>query len=532
MKKRQPSPFIAQMMEKFERSHEESTTTPINPRSAPKTQAPPLPQGAEKFVEERAPLQQTPHVSDEELSNITAQESQTPSVKVAPPKPPRTKAKAPSSQTTQESQPQSMRVAPQRPPRARDKELSSQAIQESQTPSIKVVPPEPPHTQTKAPSSPTTQESGVVYAEVVIQTPQQPKDRQQSDRAAQEDKTIYATVVPQRVSSSLSKEEIILRVRNNMFVQACKDEIESLSQAVYGKPDIFQKKLEEIEKNPFLGESLSLQVAANPKFIAPLVGKKVLGIKSQARKQAEENVSPLCLALENYAETVKQAKESILHGHRAKQTRHRESMDLTQMAESLQKPRQPEQERAPLSQKEIARRVKSNTAVQYCQAEIIYWCTIAYNDPRILQYRLEEIQKSPEMGEELAWQVTTHPRLFGKLAGYNIHGFKNKARKEAESALTRLGEAIEGYAEAVKQAEENIVQTHQENQRRQAQQPGELDKNLQQQQRLSQSPKPAERLAETVHHQTSSETSRQAERQPVDVQPKKVAALKAMALTG
>ncbi len=353
---------------------------------------------------------------------------------------------------------------------------------------------------------------------MTIKTPLPTKKRERRGTITQKEETIYTTVASARISTAFSKEEIILKIRNNPLVQTCKDEIRTLSQTVYGDQDIFQKKLEEIEKNPILGESLSWQVAANPKLVANFAGKKIFGIKDQTRKEAEENISSLCLALENYAAVVKQAKENILHGHLAGQVHHKNSLDLKQIAKDLQKPRKAEQEETTLSHKEIVRRVKSNTAVQYCHAEIVYWCTIAFGDPRILQYRLEEVHKSPAMGEELSWQVTTHPHTFGKLAGRNFSGIKNQARKEAENALTRLGEAIEGYAEAVKHAKEHILQSQEEKQKRNIQSP-EQEKSMQRQQSLSKPPQHPKRPS-ADKHQEAVETVMQTEWEKLGAKPR------------
>ncbi|WP_208432837.1 BID domain-containing T4SS effector [Bartonella taylorii] len=547
MKKKQPSPFVARMIEEFEKNHEQSIGTPANPAVAQNNQKPPLPKRPEKTIPARVTSPKISHGSDKAQSNTITQDSQAQHVRVPPQRPPRARDKELSKNTaTQDSQTQHVRVPPQRPPRARDRELNnSTATKESEALYATPAPQKPPRTRgnsvkkkpieeplyaTPAPQKPprtrnsaqsksaTTQESETVYAELEIKTPPLTRNREKSNGATQKESTIYTTVTPSKVSTSIPKEEFIQKIRNNILVQGCKDEIKSLSQTVYGNPDIFQTKLEEIEKNPSLGTSLSWQVATSPKLVANLAGKKVLGIKNQARKEAEKNISSLCFAIENYAESVKQAKENVLHGHRAEQIRHKHTLDLKQMAEDLQKPRKPEQ--TPLSHKELVHRVKSNTVVQYCHAEIIYWCTVAYGDPSILQYRLEEIQKSPAIGEELAWQVKTHPHSFGKLSGYNIYGFKNDARTQAENALTRLSEAIEGYAEAIKHAKEQIIQSQEEKHKRHTQST-EQEKNLQRQQSLSKPPKQPEH-SPADRHQAAVETAMQAEWNRLGARPRTV----------
>ncbi|WP_208434406.1 BID domain-containing T4SS effector [Bartonella taylorii] len=521
MKKKQPSPFVARMIEEFEKNHEQSIGTPANPAVAQNTPKPPLKKRPEKIIPARVTSPKISHGSDKAQSNTITQDSQAQHVRVPPQRPPRARDRELNNSTaTQDSQAQHVRVPPQRPPRARDRELNnSTATQDSQAQHVRVPPQKPPRARDRELNNSTaTKEGGPIYAEIDIKTPPPTKNREKRNTITQKERTIYTTVAPSKVSTSIPKEEFIQKIRNNILVQGCKDEIKSLSQTVYGNPDIFQTKLEEIEKNPSLGTSLSWQVATSPKLVANLAGKKVLGLKNQARKEAEKNISSLCFAIENYAESVKQAKENALHGHRAEQIRHKHSLDLKQMAEDLQKPRKPEQ--TPLSHKELAHRVKNNTVVQYCYAEIIYWCTVVYGNPTILQYRLEEIQKSPAIGEELAWQVKTHPHSFGKLSGYNIYGFKNDARTQAENALTHLGEAIEGYAEAIKHAKEQIIQSEEEKHKRHAQ-PPEQEKSVQRQQSLSKPPKYPEH-SPTNRHQEAVETAMQTEWNRLGTRPRTV----------
>ncbi|WP_273721013.1 MULTISPECIES: BID domain-containing T4SS effector [unclassified Bartonella] len=567
MKKKHLSPSVARLVETFERNNEQSTATPTPPTQ--NTQKPPLAKHPEHLSHTKVTPPHPPHTSEDLQSNTTPQESQTPQRRTAPQRPPRARERQQNNTPTQETLTAQVRVAPQRPPRARDKELNlKQAQQEegiyatptpqaaprgrgnTQNPKPKQedegiyatpAPQKPPRTrggsvkqQPQEPSTPTPQaapqgrgstqnpkpkqDSEPIYTELEIKTPPPTSNRQRRGAITEQEQTIYTQVASSGMTASLSKEEMTTKIRNNAFVQGCKDEIQALSQTVYGNPNIFQKNLEEIEQNPILGESLSWQVAANPKLVGDLAGKKVLGVKNQARREAEENITPLCFALENYAETVKKVRESIVQGHRAGQTLRRSSMDLKQMAEDLQKPRKAEQEMGTLSQKEMARRVQSSSMVQYCHAEIIYWCTVAYGNPRILQYRLEEIQKVPDMAENLAWQVTNHPDTFGKLAGHSLYSLKNEARKQAEIALPRLGEAIEGYAEAIKHAKENILQSQEAKQQRHAPPPPQ-EQSKQRQQSLSAPPQTPERSS-THQPQATAQTSTQTHWEQLGAKPR------------
>ncbi|UTO28079.1 BID domain-containing T4SS effector [Bartonella harrusi] len=264
----------------------------------------------------------------------------------------------------------------------------------------------------------------------------------------------------------LSEEEILSKVRNHTLVIRAKETVKELSQTVYGNSDIFGQKLAEIDKNPALGEGLSRQVAARPKLVGPLAGHSFCGLKSKARKNAENNVPELCRALGIYTDAVKHARYDACLAHNSRKRKHQKSINQEEMAESLQNSRKPEQEITLLSQEEITHRMSGDTSVRYCHAEIAYWCTVVYGNPSVLQYRIEEVEKAPAIGEQLAWQVENHPLLFGKLAGRNVCGLKNKARKEAENALPCLKDAIEAYTEALQHAKENIIESHQQEQQR------------------------------------------------------------------
>ncbi|UNE53791.1 BID domain-containing T4SS effector [Bartonella machadoae] len=487
----------------------------------------------------RVPPQRPPRARDKELSSNSSQESDSLYKKTAPQKPPRTKAMQQNSSSSQESDGLYKTLAPQKPPRTKAMQQNSSSSQESDGLYKTLAPQKPPRTKAMQQNSSSSQESEGLYATIAPQKPPRTKAMQQNSSSSQgsddvfttaaphkpplkrhkeqrnatpqEDKSKSSTVTPPRINQSLSQEEILEKVRNNPLVLACKDAVKDFSQRVYGSPNVFEQKLTEIENNPALGESLSCQVAARPKLVGPLAGKKVFGVKSQTRKNAEENISALCLALENYADSVKQARKSALLGNAAIKTyRRMSSMSAEEMAEDLQKLLNREKETAPLSQKEIARRVRSSTMVKYCHAEITYFCSVAYGDPGALQYRLEEIDRSPSLGDELAWQVTTAPHLFGKLAGRNFHGLKNKARKDAEEALSSLASAIEGYAEALKHAKENILENHQQQQAYTLSRP--LDKNLQQQQDLSLSPQQFEHSPENAPQKTAEASLKQAEK--------------------
>ncbi|WP_317993719.1 BID domain-containing T4SS effector [Bartonella gliris] len=349
----------------------------------------------------------------------------------------------------------------------------------------------------------------------------------QNSALAQESAPPQATTAPP--SPSRLSETSVNTMQLDLLTEAYHEEIRYWCQTVYKNRLVLDRKIQEVRENPAMAKQLSWVVSEYPGYLAPLAGKKILGFKTKARKAAEDGLSSLSAAISGYAYTVQYTQENTLHVPQTEQRRHEQTIESTQTLENLQDSLNPQKERAPLSQREIAKRVPKDPSVIYCQTEIQYWCKVVYGDPFVLQERMEEIQKAPNLGEELAWQVTNHPKFFPKLAGHKMLGIKSGARKKAEEALPTLCNAIEGYADAVKEARENIVQAHKEQQKR-ADQSTERDKNLQQQQSLSETPQRLERLTvSALVHQEAAGTSRQADNGSPDVRPRRTGASKTMA---
>ncbi|WP_375694062.1 BID domain-containing T4SS effector [Bartonella sp. AD24XZML] len=654
MKKRNPSPFITEMMEKFQQQAEQSPT-----RTPPSQVSQSLP----KATVEKRPENLSPHpkvappppprmkssVQTNTMSpNAKNQETPPPQKKAAPPKPPRAKERQQHKQTVQESPFLQTKVAPPPPPRMREKTqtgttIYNSKIQENSSPHTKAAPQRPPRAKERQQHKPTVQESAPLQTKVAppppprmrektqadakilnskIQehssphtkaAPQRPpraKDKQQNKTTAQEGEHLYATPAPplpprmrERVqngtkiqnpethepsvrpktlshmkvrqqSSSSSQDSgtyavppsrkphrmenrkqsdtvvqkpasphtaieqpkpsheqkpSINTMERELLLVAYQEEIRFLCEKVYGERLILSERIEAIKENPDMGEQLLWDVTERPKSISKLAGRKVLGIKNHARKQAEETLPTLCAAINGYVYTSKYTKsENISQGPHTEQQHQRQVQEEELTNQHLQNPLNSEKKIKPLSNEEIARRVQKDPSVQYGQREIQYWCQIVYKDPFILQYRIEDMQKIPEMGEELVFQIEKDCTSFAPLAGKQVLGLKNGARKAAEENLPTLCTAIKDYADTIKQLRETIVQNHQAEQQKRHQPLNDLDKKLQQQQSLSQSPKLPE-CSTAKRHQEVAETSRQ-EHQP-HVRPHRTETSKAMALS-
>ncbi|WP_317993717.1 BID domain-containing T4SS effector [Bartonella gliris] len=142
-----------------------------------------------------------------------------------------------------------------------------------------------------------------------------------------------------------------------------------------------------------------------------------------------------------------------------------------------------ERKRGPLSKEEVLGIIQENRAVQRYGAQIQHWCGIVFGNSDILQKKMQEILEDPTVGEQVLSSLTEDPKSFHKLAGRNLLGFQTDIRRRARNGLSHLSDAVENYADAVKQVKESIMRTNQERQNYQEQSVG-LDKQLQKQQKI------------------------------------------------
>ncbi len=508
----------------------------------------------------KTPPQRPPRAKDREQNKQTAQESPSLQTKMAPPKPPRIKDKTPADTKiqkpeTQESSSAHIKTPPPKPPRAKDREQNKQTAQESPSLQTKMPPPTPPRIKDKTPANATiqvqtstkNQNLETIAPSVRPKTPQHRQVRQQSSSSSQnsESYAVPPSRKPHQIGDRQKSEAAIQKtairqpkpsqerkasintMEKKLLLEAYHEEIRFLCKKTFGDRLILESRIEAIKENPNMGEQLLWDVTKKPQSISKLAGRKVLGIKNGARKQAEETLSPLYAAIEGFVYTAKYVQENTSQNSHTKQQQHQQAQQEGAISQHARNPLHSEKKIQPLSNQEIARRVQQNPSVQYGQREVQYWCQKVYRDPFIFNDRMEDMQKIPEIGEELVWQIENHSQLFTPLAGKKVLGVKNEARKTAEESLSTLCTAIKDYADTIKQVRESIV-LHNQEQQKHHQPLSEIDKKLQKQQSLSQSAKPLERST-VKQHKELTEASKQEERPPI--RPRKAETSKTMALS-
>lgn len=153
-------------------------------------------------------------------------------------------------------------------------------------------------------------------------------------------------LIPAEKIAPLTSNEIATRIKNNVLLQVRRTEIETLCQIIYGNRHILQEKIERIHENHREGEQLTYQIATSPQSIAQLSRSNILGIKNNARANAEANILPLCRAIDCYINIFKQTERDILHDHHTKQRRCEQSVAMPKvwMQNLLSLPKEQQQE--------------------------------------------------------------------------------------------------------------------------------------------------------------------------------------------
>lgn len=176
-------------------------------------------------------------------------------------------------------------------------------------------------------------EEEVLYATVNTVDPLSRGGRHAQRR--EDPETDYTMVAPQqrgKPSASLTAEQKSATLLKDPQVQAYAQEVVHWGQIVYGKDTLFQQQLQDILKDPSRGKELSDQLAENPESMHKLAGRQALGIKNQARREAEEGFRPLVDAIDGYTKAVENATEKLSRTPLAEQRRHHEHAPQTDRA--------------------------------------------------------------------------------------------------------------------------------------------------------------------------------------------------------
>ncbi|WP_246787182.1 BID domain-containing T4SS effector [Bartonella taylorii] len=330
------------------------------------------------------------------------------------------------------------------------------------------------------------------------------------------------TETASKTTITLSEEEITKLLQYNRLVKSYQEEVQRWCQIIYGNSRALQDKIEEIQRNPATGKGLSSQIATNPRRIHKLSGVQVFGMKNSARKHAEESLSTLCGVVECYVEAVRISRENLSMTPQAELNHYERAIGSDAIANILKKPYHPNLRREVLSNDEISDKTRQHPMVKKHQAQIDYWCEVVFGKSNILQQQTEALFTTPAMAEELTWRIAAYPQSIGNYAGFKALGFKNSARKHAESGLSHLLDAVDNYASTVERVKKGFLQVQTATQ-------GHSESTARLSQNLSLSSKLSENLT-AIKNPKTTEASTHTLEKAQDIRSRRVAILKTMAL--
>ncbi|WP_406604132.1 BID domain-containing T4SS effector [Bartonella gliris] len=132
------------------------------------------------------------------------------------------------------------------------------------------------------------------------------------------EQSAHAASTSQNKAGPLTNIELAARLAENENIQYCRAEIQRLATIVYGNPGVFEQQISAFLRHPHAGDPISRATAEKPESVSKLAGAQALGIKSPARRQAEDGFRPLCDALERFEHTAHKLAKSMMREHQEK----------------------------------------------------------------------------------------------------------------------------------------------------------------------------------------------------------------------
>ncbi|WP_375668485.1 BID domain-containing T4SS effector [Bartonella sp. AP36NXGY] len=115
---------------------------------------------------------------------------------------------------------------------------------------------------------------------------------------------IYLGVGGNRISPPRTPKDVVTtRLLQNTSFQYGVREIQERCKVVYGKEHALNGPLAKILDDPQNAEQILWDLAENPQSAGKLAGHKILGVKSPSRREAEDEFTHLCSALERHIHT-------------------------------------------------------------------------------------------------------------------------------------------------------------------------------------------------------------------------------------
>ncbi|MBB5073988.1 hypothetical protein HNQ69_001121 [Bartonella callosciuri] len=161
-----------------------------------------------------------------------------------------------------------------------------------------------------------------------------------------------------RRTPSPETHNIAQNLLRNVDIQYGREEVRYWCGIVYGNRSALEEQFSKILENPQQGETILWDLAENPESGGQLAGRKVLGVKSPKRKEAEEGFGPLCAALERHVGTVKKLHKDLTR-HHERDKKHKKEKSLEQKQQRHSHPTREQQQTAPEQNRQPSKQAPS-----------------------------------------------------------------------------------------------------------------------------------------------------------------------------
>ncbi|WP_208438190.1 BID domain-containing T4SS effector [Bartonella taylorii] len=106
---------------------------------------------------------------------------------------------------------------------------------------------------------------------------------------------------------------------------------------------------------------------------------------------------------------------------------------------------------------EIIGELQKNPLVSAHINAVRNWSEIVFGKKGVLDTKIKKILENPPVSNRILWAIALNPQSIHQLAGKNICGFKNRARRNAAESLIPLHDAIYGLAKTSESARSRII---------------------------------------------------------------------------
>lgn len=161
-------------------------------------------------------------------------------------------------------------------------------------------------------------------------SPEQVKSLQNGDHFSFQKsnvKNLRETLIPKEILAPFANEALAEKLVNNSGIESYRSEIARLSKTIYGNIHALDETIETINIDPSLSTQFSERIAQNPKSVCKLAGRKMLGIRTPARRRAEEAVPQLVETLQSYADMTHQIIVDTIEQYQKEQNRLNQSVE-------------------------------------------------------------------------------------------------------------------------------------------------------------------------------------------------------------